>query len=324
MASGTKKVDNEYFRSPTGPTINLSALSAFPIPITPIVYIMANLLMLLKISRPGLWLVFVWLYLWPTGGSFEALLQPSFWAGMLYCTFPLNLLVYGMNDMVDQDVDMPNPRKGNYIYGAKTTKRDRSGLPQVIAAINLVPLGLIGLFFGSLEFVLAWFLVAVGVNYVYNNKPFQLSRKCPFEVPTMIVGHFLIPVLSCHINQVPTPPVGSWIFHALLLTRSHIWLEYADIDVDRKEGKRTIAVALGHTNSLRLVLATTLLEAVSGYWLLNSIVLGTFSLFGAFVFALSASGDKTKQEKMHVSISQSLVGVVLMGWLWTNSVLTTG
>ena len=276
---------------------------------------------LVKISRPGLWLVFIWLYLWPTGGSWTSLHSPSFWIGLLFITFPLNLLVYGMNDLVDEDVDIPNPRKGNFIYGAKTNAKEREGLFSIILGCNIIPLIGLGILTSEWLYLFLWLISALFVNFVYNNKPFQLSRKCPYELPTMIAGHFMIPLLACKLNNLPIPSISSWIFHALLLSRSHLWLEYADIACDKKEGKRTIAVVLGFKKALYLVLALTFIESLVGFFMLESCMLGFFSFFGMVVFYLSASDNGVKEEKLNVSISQSLVGLVLMCYLWTNRVL---
>ena len=279
-------------------------------------------LLLLKVSRPGLWLVFIWLFLWPTGGEYHLLYSPRFWMGLVYCTFPLNLLVYGMNDLVDIDVDKNNPRKGNFIYGAKVKKSATKHLPLYMALFNVVPLVLITIMDYSLSaYLLLWFASAFAVNFAYNCKPFQLSRKCPYELPTMILGHLLIPLLACRINNLPFPSVSSTFFHVLLLSRSHIWLEYADIAVDKTEGKRTIAVVLGTSKTLRLVIAITVAESLCGFFLVQSVLLGLFSLFGIVVFLLASNKDGTvKEEKMHVSISQSVVGGLLMIYLWINRI----
>jgi 4-hydroxybenzoate polyprenyltransferase len=271
---------------------------------------------LLQISRPGLWLVFIWLYVWPTGACFDTLRSPTFWVGLVYCTFPLNLLVYGMNDLVDGDVDRYNPRKGNFIYGAKVSKADRSCLPSAIMISNLFPLFLLGVLTKDLQYVLMWFLGAFFVNFVYNNKPFQFSRRCPFEVPTMILGHFMIPILSCRVNGLQYPNVASWLFNGLLLARSHIWLEFADIRCDAKEGKRTYAVVVGPKAAFRTVIFLTLLESFVAFFWLNSVFLSLFSLFGIVVFNLSARNDGVKEEKVHVSVSQSVVGAALMVYIW--------
>jgi 4-hydroxybenzoate polyprenyltransferase len=277
--------------------------------------------LLLKVSRPGLWLVFVWLYIWPTAGNIKLLTTPVFWFGLLYSTLPLNLLVYGMNDLVDEDTDSQNPRKGNYIYGAKTSKTERHYLPFWIFALNIIPLCFIAGFTGEWIYLGVWFLAAVAINFLYNNKPFQFSRKCPYEVPTMIIGHFLIPLFSCQINGVDLPGPGSWTFNGLLLARSHIWLEFADIECDAKAGKRTFAVRFGPVVSFRTVIVLTLIEALSAWLLLESSILAVFSLFGVVVFWMSATDCGVKEEKVHVSVSQSLVGGALMIYLWLDKVL---
>ena len=273
---------------------------------------------LLCISRPGLWLVFIWLYVWPTGANHQLLVSKSFWIGLFYCTFPLNLLVYGMNDLVDEDVDKDNPRKGNYIYGAKANRRELAALPFHIFAWAVAPL--VVLVWYNPDRAVAyctWLVFSFFVNFVYNNKPFQMSRKCPWELPTMILGHYLIPILSCLINDLSYPPIGSWLYHACLLARSHVWLEYADIECDKKEGKRTIAVALGPKLAFYFVIALTCCEAIIGFLVLECNVLGVFSFFGMVVFFLnSTKSGKVKNEKTHVSVSQSLVGAVLMMYVW--------
>ena len=48
----------------------------------------------LHVSRPGLWLVTVWLYLISVGGDRTALMSSiTFWGGLIYCTYPLNLVI---------------------------------------------------------------------------------------------------------------------------------------------------------------------------------------------------------------------------------------
>ncbi|MEM8907345.1 MAG: hypothetical protein AAGD05_05815, partial [Bacteroidota bacterium] len=72
----------------------------------------------LKVSRPGLWFATLWLYFLPTS-QMSLLHSWPFWLGLVYVTFPLNLLVYGWNDIVDQPIDAFNPRKDSYWFGAK-------------------------------------------------------------------------------------------------------------------------------------------------------------------------------------------------------------
>jgi len=67
----------------------------------------------LRVSRPYFWLVTLWIYLLPTGGRYDIFTSTSFWLGAAYCTLPLNLLCYLMNDIADVEVDKYSLRKSN-------------------------------------------------------------------------------------------------------------------------------------------------------------------------------------------------------------------
>ena len=86
------------------------------------------------VSRPYYWLVTLWLYLLPTGGRAELFGQLPFWLGFCYCTLPLNLMCYLMNDLADHLVDADNPRKGGMLLGAKAELlRLRAAVPHTAA-----------------------------------------------------------------------------------------------------------------------------------------------------------------------------------------------
>ena len=91
----------------------------------------------LKVSRPGLWFPTIWLYLLPTVGH-NSWIHIPFWLGLMYVTFPLNFLVYGWNDMVDENIDQFNPRKDSYLFGAKGKIEELRSLPRCIIGTQLV------------------------------------------------------------------------------------------------------------------------------------------------------------------------------------------
>lgn len=162
----------------------------------------------LKISRPGLWLVYIWLYMWPTGGHAELMWSLKFWLGLAYCVLPLNLMVYGMNDMADLDVDAINDRKNNYMYGAKASKQQLSEIPSIILLSNGLPIMLMAALTGDWIWYTMWLVSALSVNVAYNMRPLILSRRGPWELPCMAIGNFLVPLLSCKLNNLPLPPLG--------------------------------------------------------------------------------------------------------------------
>jgi hypothetical protein len=79
----------------------------------------------LHTSRPGLWLVTLWVYLMPTGGMHEVFNTVQFWVGLFYCCLPLNLLVYAWNDLFDFNCDKHNPRKQGLLVGSLNKVRRR-------------------------------------------------------------------------------------------------------------------------------------------------------------------------------------------------------
>ncbi len=91
---------------------------------------------LLQASRPGLWLTAIAFYMLPLGqrAVFHSL---AFWLGALYVSFPMGLLLYGWNDIVDYEADRLNPRKGTFLFGARGTREQLRRLPLRIALVQL-------------------------------------------------------------------------------------------------------------------------------------------------------------------------------------------
>jgi 4-hydroxybenzoate polyprenyltransferase len=89
----------------------------------------------LKISRPGLWFPTLWIYLVPFSLEVNFWLEINFWMGLLFVTFPLNFLVYGLNDYNDFKADEINDRKGNFLFGAKSTQSQLASIPKKIILV---------------------------------------------------------------------------------------------------------------------------------------------------------------------------------------------
>src|SRR5262249_51530304 len=93
---------------------------------------LSNLKFLMQVSRPGLWTTTTLFYLMPLGRAFN-LRAPSFWLGLFYIIFPLSLLLYGVNDIVDAEGDRQNPRKGSYLFGSRGADQQLRSLRWQIA-----------------------------------------------------------------------------------------------------------------------------------------------------------------------------------------------
>src|SRR5215208_241336 len=94
-------------------------------------YILGSVILrLLYISRPVLWINTVGpatIGMWLTGDLFVWAALPV----LLWLTLPFNLLIYGVNDVFDQETDAMNPRKGT-MEGARI---DRSEVRPVVLVV---------------------------------------------------------------------------------------------------------------------------------------------------------------------------------------------
>src|ERR1700720_4896682 len=96
----------------------------------------SELVFLTQVSRPGLWSTTALFYLMPLRhGIFVR--SWIFWLGLLYVLIPLGLMLYGVNDIVDAEADVYNPRKGTFLFGSLGAKEQLAALRWEIAAAQL-------------------------------------------------------------------------------------------------------------------------------------------------------------------------------------------
>src|SRR6202521_1292681 len=116
---------------------------------------------LTQVSLPGLWSTTALFYLMPLGH--RAFLRSwIFWVGLLYVLVPLGLVLYGVNDIVDAEADVYNPRKGTFLFGSLGAKEQLAALRWKIAVAQLPFLVLFLLLIGTK--ILLWYaaLAAAG------------------------------------------------------------------------------------------------------------------------------------------------------------------
>ena len=172
------------------------------------------------VSRPYYWLVTLWLYLLPTGGRTELFGRATFWLGVGYCTLPLNLMCYLMNDLADHKVDAHNPRKGSSLLGAKA---DLGQLRAAIPATAALQLTFVAFGLAPIAGVAVWpWLAAVfAVNWLYNFGPRLSGNYAPLDL-ICPCGYILVVPLSCWLNALPYPPARSWAHAGFLVLRTQV------------------------------------------------------------------------------------------------------
>ncbi|KAL1528246.1 hypothetical protein AB1Y20_009604 [Prymnesium parvum] len=277
----------------------------------------------LQVSRPYFWLVTVWLYLLPTGQHLALLRSPTFWLGLVYCTYPLNLLVYLMNDLSDVHVDQHNPRKGGAGTGAKASYHTLRALVPWAVAVQLPFLLYFLVRWGAIA--APWLLGVIFVNWLYNYGPRLSSNYPPLDL-FCPCGYILVVPLSVGLNGVPVPPLRAWVHVLFLVVRTQLWLETFDLNTDRMAGRRTTAVVLGMGKAqamLAVVLAAELVFVLVCFsdWALQSFSAASLLLVALQVrFASSRDGGNglSAEAMSRTFLIMGIAGLGLTGQVWVN------
>jgi 4-hydroxybenzoate polyprenyltransferase len=278
----------------------------------------------LKASRPGLWFQTLWLYLLGVCGATDSPhLRPEFWVGLAWVTFPLNLLVYGWNDIVDADIDRLNPRKDSFLFGARGSPAELATVPAAIVAVNLP-------FFVYLVWADGWMMVLMlaGVaagNWVYNLPVHGLRGRPPFELLNEVA--FLIVILiGNRLNHAAPLPWLTYVYIYLFIVHSHLVGEVMDIEPDRAAGRRTTATVLGKTATKGLIIVLVVAEAAILLVAFRDYLLGGFlaACVGWLLFDLLVwFKDRvyTAGEMTLFGWSMNLAGYSSMAWVYATGSL---
>ena len=227
----------------------------------------SELLFILKAARPGFWSTAVWFYLLPVGQK-NMFGTSTFWLGLVYCTFPLGLLLYGWNDLADRVTDRLNPRKDSLIFGARGTDAQLARLPHLIALVQMPFLLLFLLLLGMKALV--WFAAVLLVNWLYNRPRFPFKSHAPFDMLNQ-AGYLLVFPLSSWLNGVPQLPWATFVFSALFAMHSHLFGQIMDIVPDKEAGRRTTAICLGIVPAKILLVAMLAGETTLVTWAFKNI-----------------------------------------------------
>jgi len=280
-----------------------------------------SLSFLLKVSRPGLWFQTIWLYVLPAAGV-HMLDQPLWWLGLLYVTWPLNLLVYGWNDIVDVDIDAENPRKDSWLFGARGTREQLRRLPPWIIAAQLPFLVLFTVFVGWQMIPL--FVGLVALNGVYNARIGGLRGRPPFDLINPL-GYILVTAMGAWINGLPLPSTMALVYLVLFCLHAQLMGEIMDIEPDRKSGRVTSATLMGAIPAKIFVIGL-----VAGEGLLLGLHFGDWILGGVLLAAvpgllldlrLYGAGQYSRRQFTLLGVAMNVAGLASMLWVWFNASL---
>ena len=194
---------------------------------------------LVYVSRPVLWIntigtavVGVWL----TGDLWRWEALPL----LLWLTLPFNLLIYGINDLFDQETDARNPRKGT-LEGARIEPRE---IRPIALGVLLTNGPFIVYFLLALPVsATLWMLLYAGIFVGYSAPPVRFKARPYLDSLSNAAYAFPLVFMPLALGQAPVWPaaIGLMAWSAA----KHTFDAVQDIDEDGRAGIRTTAVTLG-------------------------------------------------------------------------------
>jgi 4-hydroxybenzoate polyprenyltransferase len=248
----------------------------------------------------------------------------TFWVGLVFVLLPLGLVLYGVNDIVDAEADVYNPRKGTFLFGSLGAKEQLAALRWKIAASQLPFLALFAFLIGPK--VLLWYVALALAVTLYNSPRAGWKGRPPFDV-LIQASYLLVFVLSSWLNHVPQLPWPTFVFGALFAMHSHVFGEIMDIVPDRRSGRRTTATQIGAVGAKFLIASLLSVEAGMVYRFFHAAAIAGFLSAGILWFVL----DATVLWKAHSytpgqmrAFMWAWNGAALLGmyWNWLTASLT--
>ncbi len=273
---------------------------------------------LLKSARPGFWMTTVWFYFLPLSGN-KAWLHSGFWLGLAVVTFPLGLIIYGWNDLVDADTDQFNPRKNTFLFGARPTAEQRRRLPGWIAAVQ-IPFALLIAQRVGVARTLAWYGVVAAFVGLYNQNPFRCKCRPPLEILCQ-AGYLMVFVLSSWLNELPQLSWPAFVFGALFAMHSHLFGEIMDIAPDAQAGRRTTAVLLGPVVAKLLVAALLFFETGWVWYFFRAAEIAGFLALSGLGFVIDATllwraRPYSERQMRAFFLGWNAVALASLPWIW--------
>jgi 4-hydroxybenzoate polyprenyltransferase len=202
------------------------------------------LLRLIEISRPVLWVNTIGttvIGMWLAGYLFTWHIIPI----LLWVTFPFNLLIYGVNDVFDQETDNLSARKGGY-EGAKIKPTEAKPILWAVALTNIPFYIYFAIALPSAAF---WWMLAYGLFFIFYSAPPLRFKGRPF-FDSISNTDYAFPLVFVPYALGAEPLWAAALGLMAWSMAKHVFDALQDIDQDSSVDINTTAVYLGIRRSL--------------------------------------------------------------------------
>jgi 4-hydroxybenzoate polyprenyltransferase len=205
----------------------------------------ATLRYLLKLSRPRFWMYLAGPVL--VAAAFGAhrpadLADGRLWLFFAYALLPANLLVYGVNDIFDAEVDARNPKKDE-------REARFAGQPAVWWAVGASALASLAALAALPAAARPWLLGFLFLAVFYSAPPLRFKTRPLFD--SLSNGLYILPGVAAYVLLAGALPPTAAILGGWLWTMAmHSFSAIPDIEPDAAAGIRTTATWLGARGTL--------------------------------------------------------------------------
>ncbi len=231
-----------------------------------------NFYKVLKLSRPRFWFYIAGTFFVGFSYGIDSLNDFNFRFLILFLYFliPANLLVYSINDLVDEEVDSVNTKKED-----KEIRVDNSNRSLVAKSFYIsLFLSFIVMCFLRDEISAILFIIFLFFGIFYSAPPFRFKTKVFFDFFSN--AFYIIPgIIGFYEISATLPNIVYVVAGSLWAFAMHLFSAVVDIDADRKAGITTSATFLGKNKSLLLCLL---------FWGLAWILVWYKGIFSLFIY----------------------------------------
>ena len=159
---------------------------------------------------------------------------------LLWLTLPFNLLIYGVNDVFDQETDAKNPRKGT-LEGARIAPSEVRLIALGVLVLN-APFLL--LFVPTLPAAATLWMVLYALLFVgYSAPPARFKARPYLDSLSNAAYAFPLVFVPLALGESPLWPAALGLM--AWSAAKHTFDAVQDVEEDRRSGIRTTAVRLG-------------------------------------------------------------------------------
>ena len=173
---------------------------------------------------------------------------PEFFGWLLYFLIPANIILYGLNDISDEETDQINNKK--HTKEVRVSAKNRQLVKYVVFLTFFISL-IGGIFFAKTMLARIVLVLFFCLSYSYSLPPFRFKAK-PF-IDSLSNSLYILPgIFGYTLITSQLPPLWVMVAGASWTFSMHLFSAVPDIASDKKSGILTTAVFLGKKPALLL------------------------------------------------------------------------